>query len=368
MAKNVFSHKLQKDVLLDGEALDFYEAFTGKHSHYYRQGLDAADYLTLVNLGYTLANDRELFSEHGRRVMSYHLTRNSIRPEVAYFASRFLEDRGNSVQEGTWFAEALAALDATKFDVFEDLMRAGWSNQHAIIIAAFPQREARLKEAIDNDMEYYDVFFGTTYDLAMCRRLLETPGAYFLTLKKILDKGFTEAEIKGFGYNATEFYDVADLRAVTIKPSFFKNIVSAFPLRDWKPSVAEVEGLFAVGIKNSKQYKAFAKMLGMKVAEPKTMEAVRVAAKMLPFDEASKVYAKTGTLSLPEIGQIGLLLADGHTVDQYLALVDAVDSETESDFSLGVSMATSARSVLAKGLTAVEIKDLSQQGISLAEM
>ena len=368
MSKTIFSHLLQKDVVLDGDALVFYEEFTGKNSHRYRQSTDASHYVTLVNLGYSLPRDRQLFLDSGRRVKAYTVAVNNIRPEVANYAYFFLRDNGNNVKTGTWLSEALAALDSKNLSKVDGLERAGWDTEHAIIIAAFPDREDRLREALDNGMEYYETFFDTPYDLAMIRRLIDVPGAYFLTLKNILGKGFTEAEIKGFGYNATEYFTVAELRSVTIKPSFFKNIVSALPLREWKPSVAEVEALFTAGIKNGKQYKGYAKILGLPISEAETLEAVVTASNILPAADALEVYKKTGTLSLAEVEQISLILEDGYSIQEYLSLIDALDAKTEDNFRRGFSLAASARKAFAKGLSPQDVAVQSRAGRSFANM
>lgn len=369
MTKTVFSHLLKKDVILDGEALAFSELFDGKKSYYYRQSTDVSHYVTLADLGYTVADHMSLFSESGgRRAKVYHVARNNIPPVAAAYGYHFLRDDGSSVQPGTWFSEAMAKLDETTIPRIDSLLRAGWSEEHAIIIAVFPDREARLQEAVDNSMHYYDLFLGTSYDLAMIRRLLDVPGVYFLYLKDILDKGFTEAEVKGFGFNATLSYTVEELRGAKIKPSFVKNLLSPFGLREWKPSIEEIEALFAAGLKNGKQYKTIAKLIGVKPDEKKSLDKVTIAAKILSVDDATKILNQVGPISLAEVGQLSLILADGHTVDKYLEIVAAVDAAVEDDFMLGASIATTAREALQKGLTVDEIRDLSRQGVPLAEM
>lgn len=369
MTKTLFSRLLQKDVTLDGEALAFYDLFEGKDSHRYRQYLDASHYITLADLGYTVADHLKLFTESGgRRAQANKIAANKVPPVVASYGYRFLRDDGSSVQPGTWFSEAMASLDAEKITCIDDLVRAGWSEEHAFIIAAFPDREARLQEAVDTGMQYYDLFLGTSYDLEMIRRLIDVPGVYFLYLKDILDKGFTEAEIKGFGFNATHRYTVNELRSVKIKPSFFKNITSAFPLHEWKPTVDEVEALFSAGVKNGKQYKDFARTLGLKVQDKKTVDAVATAANILSREDALKLFQKTGPIPMSEIEAISRILEDDYTIDEYLTVLDSLDEETETQFRVGVSMATTARNALNKGLTPQEISEKSKKGTPLAQM
>lgn len=369
MGKSIYSDRLQKDVVLDGVDLWFYERLTGVH---YRQSKDPADYDGLESLGYT---DKKFhIFTGGRPPLVSYLTKYKVTPEMAYFAFDYLGDNGNRVQENSWLADALGQADADKA---QDLERQGWQLDHAIIIAAFPAREARLKEIVAHGLQYYSAYVESSYDVAMLARLNNRPGAYFLDIIKFLDAGFTEKELMDFGFVVPRHFTPADIRKTNARPSVIKNIFGAFSDSVYNqrfdptvfvPTMEQLESLIAVGVKNGKQYKQIIRKRGKKISDPTALDEVVLILTAFSMDDAMELLDNTETLSIEEIIAVSRFLESGYTLKQYFDVTAALDPEAEKGGKLAITPAYNVLEVLKKGLTISEIAKASTEGIPLYEM
>lgn len=369
MTKSIFSHRLQKDVILDGIDLWFYERLTGVH---YRQSKDPADYIGLEALGYT---DKKFhIFTGGRPPLVGTLTKYKVTPEMAYFAFDYLGDNGNRVKENSWLADALGKADVDKAQA---LTRQGWDLDHAIIIAAFPAREARLKEIIAHRLQYYPSYIESSYDVAMLARLDKRPGAHFTDVITFLDAGFTEKEITDFGFVVPRHFSPADIRKTQARPSVIKNIFGVFSDSVYRqrfdptvfvPTMKQLESLIAAGMKNGKQYKMLAKKRNKKISDPALFDEIVLILNVYSMDDALELLDNTETLSMPEIVAVSRFLEAGYTLKEYFQVVAALDPEAEEGGRLAITPAYNALAVLKKGMTVADIAQASSEGIPLHEM
>lgn len=369
MSKSIFSYRLQKDVVLDGMDLWFYERLTKVH---YRQTKDAADYVGLEALGYT-DKHFHIFTG-GRPPLVQYLTKHKVKPDMAFFAFDYLGDTGNRVQENSWLADALGQADVEKA---QELERQGWNREHAIIIAAFPAREARLKEIVAHGLQYYSAYVESSYDVGMLSRLDKRPGSYFLDIIRFLDAGFTEKELMDFGFIVPLHFSPADIRKTNATPSVIKNIFGAFKESVYKqrfdptvfvPTMKQLESLVVVGIKNGKQYKTLAKKRNKKITDPTLLDEIVLILGMYSMDDALALLDSTETLSMPEIVAVSRFLESGKTLEEYFKIVAALDPEAEEGGRLAITPAYNALNVLKKGMSVADIAKASSEGIPLHEM
>jgi hypothetical protein len=369
MSKSIFSHRLQKDVILDGTDLMFYERLTGVH---YRQSKDPADYIGLEALGYT---DKKFHMfTGGRPPLVEYLTKYRVTPEMAYFAFDYLGDNGNRVKENSWLADSLAKADADKA---QELERQGWDRDHAIIISAFPAREARLKEIIAHGLKYYAAYIESSYDVAMLARLDNRPGSHFTEVIQFLDAGFTEKELTDFGFVVPRHFSPADIRKTQARPSIIKNIFGAFSDAVYQqrfdptvfvPTMEQLESLVAVGVKNGKQYKTLAKKRNKKISDPTLLDEIVLILSIYSMNDALELLDSTETLSMPEILAVSKFLESGRTLKEYFQVVAALDPEAEEGGRLAITPAYNALAVLKKGMSVADIAKASSEGIPLHEM
>lgn len=369
MGKNIFSDRLQKDVILDGTDLWFYERLTRTH---YRQPKDPADYLGLEALGYT-EKDFYLFTGGFPPQIPY-LTKYNVKPEMARFAYEYLADNGNRVKENSWLADALGKAD---IDRAHDLAQQGWERNYAIIIAAFPARETRLKEIIAHGLQYFSSYVESSHDVGMLARLDKRPGAYGPEVIRFLDAGFTEKELMDFGFVVPRHFSPADIRKTNARPSIIKNIFGVFSDAVYNqrfdptvfiPTMEQLEKLVVAGVKNGKQYRTFAKKRNKKISDPTLLDEIVLILSIYSMDDALALLDSTETLSMPEIVAVSKFLESGRSLKEYFQVVAALDPEAEEGGRLAITPAYNALAVLKKGMTVADIAKASSEGIPLHEM
>lgn len=374
----LFSQSLHENITLSGEALRLY-SYVQNCSRSPNKNVDPVFYPQLVSLGYNYDN-RGIFGWY-RAPNIKELAELGVSREIAEYAYALFGDDGRNYKyQGTWVAEALPLVNVTKA---KELEGQEWSQNYAIIISAFPEREARLKEVIEHNIHYYDQLAFSHYDVAMLARLNKRQGSSPSTIIEALDNGYTEKEILSYGFTLVFHFSPAELRQSKAKPLAMKSVFSVFSENTYRvavsrfhggepqyfvPTVSQLEALVNAGFKNGKQYKKLATMIGMKALEAEFLDMALFVVDVIDYSQLEIIYNKLGYVKIEDLPVIARMFTLGKTLEEYFEILDAVNPATEEFYQRAVSPATSIFRLLKLGVTPKQVSIASDLGVALANM
>lgn len=237
-----------------------------------------------------------------------------------------------------------------------------------------------MTEIRDNDLQFQPEAIDSSYDVEMLARLHQLPGPKDIPrIIKYLDEGFTEIELKKFGFLVPYVYTPEQIRSTQARPMDVKNVLNVFlphimhnsrnPKKKlFVPTFTQIEALIASGVKNAKRYKDMAEMRERKITASVLADEIPVILNSVSFEVAKEIYERSGALWVEEIVAIGGILDAGYSLEDYFDILDAVDPETERGMRLEISPAYNALSLLERGLSTEEISKSSHEGTPLFRM
>lgn len=369
-----YSPGLRADVTLDANEDELYSHFS--RQAYKTQSVDPKDYVGLSNLGYLLSgtNAKILNSAHAPQIEQ--ITKLQVKPDIAEHARGILHNRNQAFMSKL----LVAAIPQVSLDVVKVIEKRNFATHLAIIIAAFPQKESRMAEIRDSDMQFTPEAIDSDYDVAMLSRLYKALGTNDMArVIRNLDAGFTEQELTKFGFLVPYLYTPEQIRATTARPVDVKNILNVFlpnimhnsrspqkPL--FTPTFNQVESIIASGVKTAKRYKDMAVMRGRKVTDRILADEIPVILNAVSFDDAKEIHERSGPIWVEEIVAIAGILEAGHTLDEYFEIVESIDPETERGMRLEISPSYNVLGLLERGLSVKEISQMSHEGVPLFQM
>lgn len=373
----VLSESTKEYVVLEGDALKFYRYFT-EINIYDGQPKDPIYYDKLIKLGYTYSQHQTIFHHQGYPPFVKHIVDYNVPPAMAVYAKDYLRSTGMLYSyPSSWFG---SALSIARVDDCQDLEAKGWDTIFAIIGAAFPHRQERLQQIIDYDLQL-DGYTFNEYDVPMISRIVKLPGASSQNIINFLDRGYTESELRAYGFMLTKWFSPQEIRNSTSSPKIMRRVFATFrdnvknsspsnpnPSKYFVPSMMQLEDIIASGIETEKDYKEMAKMFGLSTYDRDVADIIPMALKSLTYDDCLNLFLHTGSLHIEEVSAIGHMVASGRTVEDYLEIHASVDPKTELKKMLSLSPAVNALRLLEKGMTPADIAQASSAGVPVSEM
>lgn len=371
---SIYSPGLQADVILDTNEMSIFSFFT-KQS-YKTQSVDPKDYVGLSALGYMFQGKGQDILNSGHAPQIEQVTKLRVKPDLAEHARGILHNRNQAFLSKL----LIAAIPQVSLDAVKEIEKRNFATHLAIIIAAFPQKEARMAELWSADLQFVPEAVDSNYDAATLSRLYKALGTNDMArVIRNLDAGFTEQELMKFGFLVPYLYTPEQIRATTARPIDVKNILNVFlpnimynsrspqkPL--FTPTFNQVESIIASGVKTAKRYKDMAVMRGRKVTDRILADEIPVILNAVSFDDAKEIHERSGPIWVEEIVAIAGILEAGHTLDDYFEIVEAIDPETERGMRLEISPSYNILGLLERGLSVKEVSQMSHEGIPLFQM
>jgi hypothetical protein len=371
---SIYSPALNADVILDNNEMEIFRVFSKDYPR--KHSDDPKDYVGLSSLGYLFSGFNVVILNTDHPPQIEQITQLKVKPDIADHARRLLNNNPH-VFRSTLFNQAISQVSLEDVKAIE---KRGFKTHMAIIIAAFPQEEARLSEIRDHDLDFDKEVMECSHDVGTLARLNRLAGPKDMTrIIKYLDQGFTEAELKKFGFLVPYVYTPEQLRSTQARPMDIKNVLNVFlpnimgNSRNSKkqlfvPTFSQLEAIINSGVKSAKQYKEMADMRERKITSSALADEIPVILNAVSFSDAKEIHERSGAIWVEEIVAIGGILDAGHSLDDYFDILEAVDPETERGMRLEISPAYNALNLLERGMSLEEISRASHEGTALFRM